>query len=210
MCIFFQLHTNKLWIGCSCLRVEISWHVAYPAVCIHLEREECCFSVTGLQVFTSKWLTLTCVLVLKMLKSWHVQTFGVVQIFLKEDSFAQGCNYLIKNTVKSFILCNIITVPKNCFQSEYIVTCHLLLWSKLKFQHHYSSLQFNSIQDYLYSAFHDTIVATQLYRKLSFYNRFIYFWNLIYLSILHGHMILQKSLSYADLLLKNISYYYQC
>jgi len=40
----------------------------------------------------------------------------------------------------------------------------------------------NSIQDYLYSAFHDTIVAKQLYRKLSFYNRFIYCRNLIYLT----------------------------
>ncbi len=34
-------------------------------------------------------------------------------------------------------------------------------------------LKFNSIQDDLYSAFHDTIVAKQLYRKLSFYNRLI-------------------------------------
>ncbi len=39
-----------------------------------------------------------------------------------------------------------------------------------------------SIQDYLYSAFHDTIVAKQLYRKLSFYNRFVYCRNLIYLT----------------------------
>ncbi len=30
-----------------------------------------------------------------------------------------------------------------------------------------------SIQDYLYSTFHDTIVTKQLYRELSFYNRFI-------------------------------------
>ncbi len=29
---------------------------------------------------------------------------------------------------------------------------------------------FNSIQVYLYSAFYDTIVAKQIYRKLSFYN----------------------------------------
>ncbi len=36
-----------------------------------------------------------------------------------------------------------------------------------------------SIQDYLYSAFCDTIVAKQFYRKLSFYNRFIYCRNLI-------------------------------
>ncbi len=32
---------------------------------------------------------------------------------------------------------------------------------------------FNSIQVYLYSAYYDTIVAKQLYRKLSFYNIFI-------------------------------------
>ncbi len=39
-----------------------------------------------------------------------------------------------------------------------------------------------SIQDYLYRAFHETIIAKQLYRKLSFYNRFIYYRNLIYLT----------------------------
>ncbi len=43
-----------------------------------------------------------------------------------------------------------------------------------------SPVQFNSIQDYLYSAFYDTIVAKQLYWKLSLYNRFIYCRNLIY------------------------------
>ncbi len=41
-------------------------------------------------------------------------------------------------------------------------------------------IQFNSIQVYLYSAFYDTIVAKQLYRKLSFYNIFIHCRNLIY------------------------------
>ncbi len=39
-----------------------------------------------------------------------------------------------------------------------------------------------SIQDYLYRAFHETIIVKQLYRKLSFYNRFIYYRNLIYLT----------------------------
>ncbi len=43
-------------------------------------------------------------------------------------------------------------------------------------------IQFNSIQDYLYSAFYDTIIAKQLYRKLCFYNIFIYRRNLIYLT----------------------------
>ncbi len=42
------------------------------------------------------------------------------------------------------------------------------------------NIQFNA--DYLYSVFYDTIVAKQLYRKLSFYNRFIYSRNLIYLT----------------------------
>ncbi len=41
---------------------------------------------------------------------------------------------------------------------------------------------FISIQDYLYSAFHKTIIAKQLYRKLSFYNKFIYCRNLMYLT----------------------------
>ncbi len=48
--------------------------------------------------------------------------------------------------------------------------------------HACSHNQINSNQDYLYSAFHETIVAKQLYRKLRFYNRFIYCRNLIYLT----------------------------
>ncbi len=50
----------------------------------------------------------------------------------------------------------------------------------------YSSNDIYSIQDYLYRTFHDTIVAKQLYRKLSLYSRFIYCRNLIYL--MYGKM----------------------
>jgi len=42
--------------------------------------------------------------------------------------------------------------------------------------------QFNWIQYYLYSAFYDTIVAKQLYRKSSFHYIFIYCRNVIYLT----------------------------
>jgi len=35
---------------------------------------------------------------------------------------------------------------------------------------YFKLMKHNSIQDYLYSAFYDTIVAQQLYRKLSFLN----------------------------------------
>ncbi len=50
--------------------------------------------------------------------------------------------------------------------------------------------QFNSIQVYLYSAFYDTIIAKQLYRKLSFYSIFIYCRNLIYLNLWQNLVIL--------------------
>ncbi len=43
-----------------------------------------------------------------------------------------------------------------------------------------NSREHNSIQVYLYSAFHETIFAKQLYRKLSFFNRCIYCRNLIH------------------------------
>ncbi len=42
--------------------------------------------------------------------------------------------------------------------------------------------KFNKIQDYLHRVFYDTIVAKQLYKKLHFYNRFIYCRSLIYLT----------------------------
>ncbi len=58
-----------------------------------------------------------------------------------------------------------------------IHTNHVVFFSAIG--KHYL-LHYISIQYYLYSAFHDTIVAKQLYRKLSFYNRFIYFRNLLY------------------------------
>ncbi len=40
----------------------------------------------------------------------------------------------------------------------------------------------NSIQDYLYSAFYNTIISKQLYRKLSFHDIFRYYRNLTYLT----------------------------
>ncbi len=55
-------------------------------------------------------------------------------MFLKEVSSAQqGCIYLIKNTVKTVILLNILTISKNCFLFEYIVKCNLFLWWKAEF-----------------------------------------------------------------------------
>ncbi len=44
-----------------------------------------------------------------------------------------------KNPVK------IMKYYNNCFISEYIVKCNLFLWSKLNFQHHYSSVQCHMI-----------------------------------------------------------------
>ncbi len=54
----------------------------------------------------------------------------------------RGCIYWIKNTVK---MCDIITIYNNCFLCEYLLKCNLFLWSKLYFQHHYSSLQCHMI-----------------------------------------------------------------
>jgi len=49
------------------------------------------------------------------------------------SSAHQSCIYLIK-TIKYYF--NV----KSCFLCEYIVKCNLFLWSKLYFNHHYSSL----------------------------------------------------------------------
>ncbi len=40
---------------------------------------------------------------------------------------------------------NIIIILNNCFLCEYVLNCNLFLWSKLYFQHHYSSLQCHMI-----------------------------------------------------------------
>ncbi len=63
--------------------------------------------------------------------------------FKKGVSYAhQGGIYLIKNTVKSVILWNIITIQKNWFQFEYIKKNVVYFCdAKLYFQHHYASLQ---------------------------------------------------------------------
>ncbi len=53
--------------------------------------------------------------------------------------------YLIKNTVKTIIVWNNFTILNNYFLFEYIVKCNLFQWSKLYFQHHYSSLQCHMI-----------------------------------------------------------------
>ncbi len=38
-----------------------------------------------------------------------------------------------------------ITISYSCFLCEYVLNCNLFLWSKLYFQHHYSSLQCHMI-----------------------------------------------------------------
>ncbi len=40
---------------------------------------------------------------------------------------------------------NIIVIQNSCFLCEYVLNCNLFLWSKLNFQHHYSSLQCHMI-----------------------------------------------------------------
>ncbi len=41
--------------------------------------------------------------------------------------------------------CKILLEFNNCFLCEYLLKCNLFLWSKLNFQHHYSSLQCHMI-----------------------------------------------------------------
>ncbi len=73
-------------------------------------------------------------------------------------------------------------------------------WTSISTQHLPLLIRFfYSIQDYLYSAYYDTIVAKQLYRKLSFYNRFIYCRNLIYLTYVKIWLILYTVLSVSPL-----------
>ncbi len=56
-------------------------------------------------------------------------------MFLKQVSSAhQGFIYLIENTEKSVQLWNIIVMY--CFLCEFMLKCHLFLWSKLNFQCH--------------------------------------------------------------------------
>ncbi len=49
--------------------------------------------------------------------------------------------FLSKIHLNTKKLWNIITIWNNCFLFEYMLNCHLFLWSKLYFPHHYSSLQ---------------------------------------------------------------------
>ncbi len=42
-------------------------------------------------------------------------------------------------------LWNIISIWNSCFLCEYLLNCNLFMWSKLYFQHHYSSLQCHMI-----------------------------------------------------------------
>ncbi len=66
---------------------------------------------------------------------------------------------------------------------EYQATSHQCLHQKLKTLEQVLPIVFVHFENcYLYSAFYDTIVAKQLYRKLSFYNIFIYCRNIIYLT----------------------------
>ncbi len=73
-------------------------------------------------------------------------------------------------------------------QSAHVSSSMLSQWRSLALWPMTCHNKFNSTQDYSYSAFHETIVAKQLYRKLSFYNRFIYCRNLMYLT--YGKILL--------------------
>ncbi len=69
----------------------------------------------------------------------------IFNVFKEFSSAHQACIYLIKNTAKAVTLWNILTIKNNSFLFEYILKCNLFLWSKLNFQHHYSSLQWHMI-----------------------------------------------------------------
>ncbi len=86
------------------------------------------------------------------------------------SSCAVNSHILFLESFGIFVLSPNLSLPKNSNNN--------LIWT----------VKFNSIQDYLYSVFHDTIVAKQLYRKSSFYNRFIYFRILIFWT--YGKMLL--------------------
>ncbi len=71
------------------------------------------------------------------------QGWKILRCFLLCQILRQ--HWLIKHTVNTLILWNIVTTQNNRFLCEYIVKCNLFLWSKLYFQHHYSSLQCHMI-----------------------------------------------------------------
>ncbi len=66
------------------------------------------------------------------------QSFGIIEIFNCFFFCSPRLIYLIKNTVKTEKMWNIIPIQNNCFLFEYSLKCNLFLWSKMDFQHHYS------------------------------------------------------------------------
>ncbi len=75
-----------------------------------------------------------------------IQSFGQIKIFyvFQRSLFCSPRLHLLDQKYsKNFK--NIITILKQLFLCEYMLNCHLFLWSKLYFQHHYSSLQCHMI-----------------------------------------------------------------
>ncbi len=69
------------------------------------------------------------------------QTFGIITICTLLSYTHQYCIYLNKTVEKVQYFSAIL----NVFVHEQMLKCNLLLWSKLYFQHHYSSLQCHMI-----------------------------------------------------------------
>ena len=101
----------------------------------------------------------------KKLQKITVKSLYFIMQNVIHDSF-QGFIYLIQNTTKTVILCYIFTILNNCFLFEYILKCNLFLWSKLNFQHHYSSSVLFSVTWSFRNAFHC---------NCTFHTIFIYF-----------------------------------
>ncbi len=107
-------------------------------------------------------------------------------MFIKEVSSAhQGCIYLIKNTIKTVILWNIITMYNKCFLCEYIVKCNLFLWCKAEFSSLQCHMIFRNHSNMLICCSKNISLYYQCWKQLCC---FVFLWKMIYFIFQHSLM----------------------
>ncbi len=115
-------------------RVQSYLYVQAPPATVFMQEPQC--QIPTALLFILVWTERN------RLTSQKQHITPAVKRFLKMSLLLKACIYLIQNTAK---LWNIFTIQNSCFLCEYVLNCNLFLWSKLYFQHHYSSLQCHMI-----------------------------------------------------------------
>ncbi len=126
-----QRRANLQWNESSSAVSETPHHMSLLQHPSHQEK------LTVSAVKREVWVDVHCWWLITYIKHWCYKVWGRYNSFyvFERLSCSWRLLYLIKNTVKSVILWNIITI-KNCFLFEFILKCYLFCFSIITHMSH--------------------------------------------------------------------------